>query len=246
MNGNARNLSLVVALFLFISAFAAYGTAIAQNRDKNKAAVLKQERRAGAGLENKKTADPILFEAAFEEDILNIPFIESDTDAVEYTQVYKPFSETIEGFGKNLSRAMKNANGEYAAFALKYGAKFREENDSASKKIAANRDKNRVESLKSIFDILTDEHKKIIESQHELMSNKFENMFSSFISAYGVQKGFMLKDTVYESETSELSLALGSFEVEIKEKRSKIKKQIDLKFSNFESEISAGEKNGDL
>ncbi len=246
MNGNARNLSLIAALILFVSAFAAAETAIAQKRDKNNAAVLKQERNAGPVIKNKINARQILFDAAFEEDILNIPIVECSTDEVEYAQVYKPFSESIEGFGKNLSKALKNANSEFSSFALKYGAIFKNENDSAVKKIRANSDKNRAESLGSIFDILKDEHKKIIESEREKMKNKFENLFSSFVSAYSVQKNFMLKDTVYESETSELSLALASFEIEIKEKRSKIKDRIDLQFLKFESETSAGEKNGDL
>jgi hypothetical protein len=245
MNTNTRNLILFAVALLFFSALALPETIWAQKRDRNKATVLKQERAAAAG-PNVRNQQYILFDAAFEEDILRVPFVESTTDEVEYVQIYKPFSENVDIFGKNLSKIIKDSNSDYASFVIKYSRKFKAENDFAVKKMRANRDKGRVESLKSIFDILKQEHKKTIEDERDKIKSRFESLFSAFTSAYASQKNFMLKNTVYESETSELALALGSFETEIKEKNSKIKEFIDMKFSKFESETLAGEKNGDL
>jgi len=246
MNGNARNLSLVIALFLFVCALAIPETILAQKRDNNKAAVLKPYRKANAVLNVKTNPAFILFDETFEAGVLDIPFVESSTDEIEYVQIYKPFSENVDKFGKSLSKVIKDANADYASFALKYSKKFKAENDFAIKKMRGNRDKTRVESLRSIFDILKDEHRKTIDKEREKIRNKFETLFSTFASAYSGQKNFMLKNTAYESETSELAIALGSFEIEIKEKNLKIKELIDLKFSKFESETLIGEKNGDL
>lgn len=246
MNGNARTLNTFIAFLLFFSALAVPETVCAQKPGKNNAAVLKQARGAKDNSKNKSHTAYILFDAAFEEDILNIPFVENATEEVEYTQIYKPFSENVDTFGKTLSKIIKESNNDYASFAVKYSAKFKAENDFAIKKMRANRDKTRIESLRSIFDILKQEHKKTIEIEREKIKGRVESLFSSFVSAYNAQKNFMLKNTAYESETSELVLALSSFETEIKEKNSKIKELIDLKFSKFESETLAGEKNGDL
>lgn len=246
MNGKTRSLNVLIALLLFVSAFAVPETVWGQKQDKSKAAVSKPERRTYDSSKKKSYAAYVLFDAAFEEDILNIPFVENATEEVEYAQIYKPFSDNVDTFGKSLSKVIKESNRDYASFVFKYSQKFKAENDFAVKKMRANRDKARVESLRSIFEILKQEHMKTIENEREKIKGRFESLFSSFASAYGAQKAFMLKNTAYESETSELAIALGSFEIEIKDKKIKINGFIDSKFSKFESETLAGEKNGDL
>lgn len=228
----------IFIVFLFI--LAGYSQSYSQQRAKEK----NTQKPASARQKSSRAQAPQLrlFDAAFEKEILELNFIDKMTDEIEFMRIYSALADDMGKLKGALAAAVRSADKNYSACLSIAQTSHRKELAMARDRIRNNRAPERAESLKSLLTAIEKEHKNYYESEAKKVKSIFKSLFDSFDASYAIQKKFLISNTAYDSATSEIMLALGTFEAGIKEKSAGIENYISDKFDAVGNGADHGDK----
>jgi|GEM_PF-4914322 len=234
---NKKSIKIITSLFYavclicLISQYAAAQKKIMKNSQKRDAINENSVKISGSKPQEagqlKSNSEAPLFDSEFISRELDMKFLEALTGEVEFKRIHSSLAEGVQKFAETLKQTFNSANFEFSGFKSLNSKKFKAEADFAAAKMTANSDPARAESLKSLNDEIMVEQRNRIKSEKIKLMNKFDTLFESFLSSFKLRRAVAAKNTVYESETSEISCALDTFEAGIKEKKIRIEKYID-------------------
>lgn len=170
------------------------------------------------------------FDNKIKMDILNINFISKTTDEIEFNRIYKFLLNSFNNFKLSLIKTLQITENNYNLWLNTKQSKYDKEEMIILEKIKNNKDINRKESLNSLLELVKKEHEKYYQLEASKIKNMFKNLFETYLQALEIEKKSLSHNTIYESDTSELMLAITTFEIQLKEKMELIDKYIDNKF----------------
>jgi hypothetical protein len=240
-SGTERLISFSFFIFIiFLFILAGHSQSYSQQRAKNK----NTPEPAAARQKRTRTQAPLvrLFDAAFEKEISEFKFIDIMTDEIEFMRIYTAMADDMGKLKGAFAAAVRSADKNYSACLSAAKTSHRRELATARDRIRNNRAPERAESLKSLLSGIEQEHKNYYESEANKAKNVFKSLFDSFNASYAIQKKFLISNTAYDRATSEIMLALGTFEAGIKEKSARIENYISGKFNAVGNGADHGDK----
>ncbi len=229
---------LIFIVFLFV--LAGHSQSYSQQRARGKN--IPEQSAARQKRTRAQSPQSRLFDAAFEKEISEFKFIDKLTGEIEFMRIYSALADDMGKLKNALAAAVRSADKNYAACLSAAKTVHSRELAMARERIRKNRAPERAESLKSLLSEIEQEHKSYYESEAGKVKNTFKSLFESFNSSYAIQKKFLISNTAYDSATSEVMLALGTFEAGIKEKSSRIENYISEKFNAVANGADHGDK----
>ena len=240
-SGPERLISFSCFIFIvFIFMLAGHSQSYSQQRARGKNTA------EPAAARQKKTRAQVpqarLFDAAFEKEISELKFIDKMTDEIEFMRIYTALADDMGKLKSALAAAVRSADKNYSACLSAAKTSHSRELAAARDRIRINRAPERTESLNSLLSAIEQEHRNYYESEANKVKNIFKSLFDSFNASYSLQKKFLISNTAYDSATSEIMLALGTFEAGIKEKSDRIENYISGKFNAVGNGADHGDK----